>query len=81
MQSESLINPLMQAISHQHYRVRVAVIQATGAVIQYGNVKSLDDVLSHLAQRCFDEIPQVTWFWLNCNPGSSFLKINVRDHI
>nr|XP_028561739.1 dynein assembly factor 5, axonemal isoform X1 [Podarcis muralis] len=59
MQSESLINPLMQAISHQHYRVRVAVIQATGAVIQYGNVKSLDDVLSHLAQRCFDEIPQV----------------------
>ncbi|XP_061455963.1 dynein axonemal assembly factor 5 [Rhineura floridana] len=59
MQSESLINPLMQAISHQHYRVRVAVIQATGAVIQFGDVKSLDDVLSHLAQRCFDDIPQV----------------------
>ncbi|XP_066496740.1 dynein axonemal assembly factor 5 [Tiliqua scincoides] len=59
MQSESLINPLMQAISHQHYKVRVAVIQATGAVIQFGNAKSLDDVLSHLAQRCFDDIPQV----------------------
>ncbi|KAM6424500.1 dynein axonemal assembly factor 5 [Liasis olivaceus] len=59
MQSESLINPLMQAISHQHYKVRVAVIHATGAVIQFGNVKSLDDVLSHLAQRCFDDIPQV----------------------
>ncbi|XP_042293334.1 dynein axonemal assembly factor 5 [Sceloporus undulatus] len=59
LQSESLITPLMQAISHQHYRVRVAVIQATGAVIQFGNVKSLDDVLSHLAQRCFDDIPQV----------------------
>ncbi|KAH0631959.1 hypothetical protein JD844_019903 [Phrynosoma platyrhinos] len=59
LQSESLITPLMQAISHQHYRVRVAVIQATGVVLQFGNVKSLDDVLSHLAQRCFDDIPQV----------------------
>ncbi|XP_015272787.1 PREDICTED: dynein assembly factor 5, axonemal [Gekko japonicus] len=59
MQSESLISPLMQSVSHQHFRVRVAVIQATGAVIQFGNAKSLDDVLSHLAQRCFDSIPQV----------------------
>ncbi|XP_062444608.1 dynein axonemal assembly factor 5 [Rhea pennata] len=59
MQSESLINPLMQTISHQHYRVRVDVIQATGAVIQFGNAKSMDDVLSHLAQRFFDEIPKV----------------------
>ncbi|NWV57716.1 DAAF5 factor, partial [Daphoenositta chrysoptera] len=59
MQSESLIKPLMQTISHQHYRVRVDVIQATGAVIQFGNAKSVDDVLSHLAQRLFDEIPKV----------------------
>ncbi|KFQ36415.1 HEAT repeat-containing protein 2, partial [Merops nubicus] len=59
LQSESLIKPLMQTISHQHYRVRVDVIQATGAVIQFGNGKSVDDVLSHLAQRLFDEIPKV----------------------
>ncbi|XP_065500879.1 dynein axonemal assembly factor 5 [Caloenas nicobarica] len=59
MQSESLIKPLMQTISHQHYRVRVDVIQATGTVIQYGNGKCVDDVLSHLAQRLFDEIPKV----------------------
>ncbi|NXU50286.1 DAAF5 factor, partial [Turnix velox] len=59
LQSESLIKPLMQTISHQHYRVRVDVIQATGAVIQHGNGKSVDDVLSHLAQRLFDEIPKV----------------------
>ncbi|KAK2543578.1 Dnaaf5 [Columba livia] len=59
LQSESLIKPLMQTISHQHYRVRVDVIQATGTVIQYGNGKSVDDVLSHLAQRLFDEIPKV----------------------
>ncbi|KAI1233745.1 hypothetical protein IHE44_0004188 [Lamprotornis superbus] len=39
--------------------VRVDVIQATGAVIQFGNGKSVDDVLSHLAQRLFDEIPKV----------------------
>lgn len=62
MQSESLIKPLMQTISHQHYRVRVDVIQATGAVIQFGNGKAVDDVLSHLAQRFFDEIPKVCLF-------------------
>ncbi|XP_067912661.1 dynein axonemal assembly factor 5-like [Heterodontus francisci] len=59
MQSESLIKPLMQTISHQHSKVRVAVIQATGTVIQYGNGKSVDDVLSHLAQRLFDDAPLV----------------------
>lgn len=59
MQSESLIKPLMQTISHQHSKVRVAVIQATGAVIQCGSGKSVDDVLSHLAQRLFDDAPQV----------------------
>ncbi|XP_075141174.1 dynein axonemal assembly factor 5 [Leptodactylus fuscus] len=59
MQSESLIKPLMQTISHQHSKVRIAVIQATGAVIQYGNAQPMDDVLSHLAQRLFDDSPQV----------------------
>ncbi|KAG8509815.1 Dynein assembly factor 5, axonemal [Galemys pyrenaicus] len=59
MQSESLISPLMQTISHQHWKVRVAVIEATGTVIQFGNGKSVDDVLSHFAQRLFDDVPQV----------------------
>ncbi|XP_059835019.1 dynein axonemal assembly factor 5-like isoform X1 [Hypanus sabinus] len=59
MQSESLIKPLMQTISHQHSKVRVSVIRTTGAVIQYGNGKSVDDVLSHLAQRLFDDAPLV----------------------
>ncbi|XP_053327165.1 dynein axonemal assembly factor 5 [Spea bombifrons] len=59
MQSESLIKPLMQTISHQHSKVRIAAIQATGAIIQFGNGKSVDDVLSHLAQRLFDDAPQV----------------------
>ncbi|XP_072692728.1 dynein axonemal assembly factor 5 isoform X2 [Canis lupus baileyi] len=59
MQSESLISPLMQSISHQHWKVRVAVIEATGTVIQFGNGKSVDDVLPHFAQRLFDDVPQV----------------------
>ncbi|KAM9096465.1 dynein assembly factor 5, axonemal [Sarcophilus harrisii] len=59
MQSESLIAPLMQTISHQHSKVRVAVIQATGLVIQFGNAKSVDDVISHFAQRLFDDVSQV----------------------
>lgn len=59
MQAESLVKPLMQTITHQHSRVRVSVIEATGAVIQHGNGKSVDDVLSHLAQRLFDDSPKV----------------------
>ncbi|XP_041085870.1 dynein assembly factor 5, axonemal-like [Polyodon spathula] len=59
MSADSLIKPLMQTISHQHSKVRVSVIQATGTVMQYGNGKSMDDVLSHLAQRLFDNSPQV----------------------
>ncbi|KAJ8792753.1 hypothetical protein J1605_019573 [Eschrichtius robustus] len=58
MQSESLIVPLMQSISHQHWKVRVAVIEATGTVIQFGSGKSVDDVLPHFAQRLFDDVPQ-----------------------
>ncbi|TSK87498.1 Dynein assembly factor 5, axonemal [Bagarius yarrelli] len=34
MQAECLIKPLMQTISHQHSRVRTAVVEATGAVVQ-----------------------------------------------
>ncbi|XP_072549719.1 dynein axonemal assembly factor 5-like [Salminus brasiliensis] len=59
MQAESLVKPLMQTLSHQHSRVRVAATEATGAVIQYGTGKNVDDVLSHLAQRLFDDSPQV----------------------
>nr|XP_023666379.1 dynein assembly factor 5, axonemal isoform X1 [Paramormyrops kingsleyae] len=59
MQSEGLVKPLMQTISHQHSRVRVAAIETAGAVVQYGNGKTVDDVLSHLAQRLFDDSPQV----------------------
>lgn len=62
MQSESLISPLMHTISHQHWKVRVAVIEATGTVIQFGNGKSVDDVLSHFAQRLFDDVTQVKTF-------------------
>ncbi|XP_030201479.1 dynein assembly factor 5, axonemal [Gadus morhua] len=59
MQAESLVKPLMQSISHQHSRVRVSVLEATGAVVQHGTGKNVDDVLSHMAQRLFDNSPQV----------------------
>ncbi|KAM9391919.1 dynein axonemal assembly factor 5 [Pholidichthys leucotaenia] len=59
MQAESLVKPLMQTISHQHSRVRVSVIEATGTLIQYSSGTNMDDVLSHLAQRLFDDSPQV----------------------
>lgn len=31
----------------------------TGDVIQYGNSKSVPDIVSHLAQRLFDQAPAV----------------------
>lgn len=59
MQGESLIAPLMQSITHQHSKVRVAVVEATADVIQFGNGKNVDDVIPHLAQRLFDQSPAV----------------------
>ena len=35
------------------------VLTFSGDVIQYGNGKSVDDVVSHLAQRTFDQAPTV----------------------
>lgn len=78
MQAESLVKPLMQTISHQHSRVRASVIEATGVVIQYGNGKNVDDVLSHLAQRLFDDSPKVRLYFFIClflHPNLTF-KIN-----
>ncbi|XP_060561943.1 dynein axonemal assembly factor 5-like [Ruditapes philippinarum] len=59
MQSESLIKPLLQAISHQHSKVRTIVVYTIGDVIQYGSNKPVDTVVSHLAQRLFDQTPAV----------------------
>ncbi|TRY97316.1 hypothetical protein DNTS_020600 [Danionella cerebrum] len=59
LQGESLLKPLCLTISHQHSPVRVCATQAIGAVIQFSAGKNLDDVLSHLAQRLFDDSPRV----------------------
>ncbi|XP_030888045.1 dynein assembly factor 5, axonemal, partial [Leptonychotes weddellii] len=77
MQSESLIGPLMQSISHQHWKVRVAVIEATGTVIQLGSGKSVDDVLPHFAQRLFDDVPQVRQA-VTCVVGGWLLALRDR---
>jgi dynein assembly factor 5 len=59
MQSEQLVKPLLQNIVHQHSRVRKDIIECLCDVIQYGNNKSVTDAISHLAQRLFDQAPQV----------------------
>lgn len=61
LQAESLLKPLLLTISHQHSQVRVSATQATGAVIRHSAGKNVDDVLSHLAQRLFDDSPRVSW--------------------
>jgi len=59
MQSESYIKPLITNITHQHSRVRKDIIDCMCDVVMYGNNKSVNDVLSHLAQRLFDQAPIV----------------------
>jgi hypothetical protein len=61
----------MQTIAHQHWKVRVAVIEATGTVIQFGSAQSVDDVLPHFAQRLFDDVTQV---W-GLSAGQSVLSL------
>ena len=58
-QSEALITPLLIAITHQHSKVRVEAVRALADVIQFGNNKSVEDVVPHLAQRLFDQAPVV----------------------
>ncbi len=59
LQSETLIKPLLHTVSHQHSKVRTQCVYTIGDVLQYGNHKPMDQVISHLAQRLFDHSPQV----------------------
>lgn len=59
MQSESLIQPLIQTLKHQQYRIRVAGINSIGDVVRYGNNKSVNDAVGPLAERLFDQNPAV----------------------
>lgn len=54
-QSEYLIKPILSNFMHQHYRVRLAAVEAIGDVIRYGNSKSMEEVATPLAQRLFDQ--------------------------
>ncbi|XP_022193296.2 dynein assembly factor 5, axonemal isoform X2 [Nilaparvata lugens] len=71
-QSESLIKPMLQALGHQHSRIRVAVIKSLGEVILYGNNCSINDVAQPLAERSFDQnatvrltIARIVGMWLS----------------
>lgn len=55
MQSESLVKPMISNMVHQHSRVRKEIIESLCDVIMHGNNKSVSDVVSHLAQRLFDQ--------------------------
>lgn len=57
--AQNLINPLLKAMTHQQKKVRVATIKAIGIVIMHSGFDELQLVASHLAQRLFDDHPQV----------------------
>ena len=52
------------------------ILQTIGIVIQYGDGKNIDDVVSHLAQRTFDGTPSVRMS-VTCIVGNWLL--NLRD--
>lgn len=54
MQSESLVKPILQNMTHQHSRVRKDMVECLCDVVMHGNNKSVDTCLPHLAQRIFD---------------------------
>lgn len=54
-QSEYLVKPILSNFTHQHYRVRLAAVEAIGNVIRYGNSKLMEEVATPLAQRLFDQ--------------------------
>ena len=54
LKSETMIEPLVKSLCNRPARVKVEVIKAIGNTIRYGNNKSVDDVLSHLAKQLFD---------------------------
>ncbi|XP_046661337.1 dynein axonemal assembly factor 5 [Homalodisca vitripennis] len=71
MQSETLIPPLIQTLTYQQYRVRIAGVNSIGAVVRYGNNKSVSDVCGPLAERLFDQhhavrmaVARVVGLWL-----------------
>ncbi|XP_036146880.1 dynein assembly factor 5, axonemal [Monomorium pharaonis] len=75
-QSEYLIKPILSNFTHQHYKVRLAAVEAIGDVIQYGNSKLIEEVATFLTQRLFDQngnvrkaVIQVSGRWLSDLPN------------
>ncbi|KAI6655893.1 Dynein assembly factor 5, axonemal [Oopsacas minuta] len=59
---ECLITPILSSIGHQHSKVRTATLRALGVTMQCGGSKAgkrLEECMFPLAQRTFDQIPNV----------------------
>ncbi|XP_057317290.1 dynein axonemal assembly factor 5-like isoform X2 [Hydractinia symbiolongicarpus] len=53
-QGEALVSPLLKSLSHQHNKVRAAVLKTIGIVVLATSGRAVDDVFTHIAQRTFD---------------------------
>jgi len=58
-QGESLIDPLIKSLPHQHNKVRSVVLKTIGVVVLATSGKAVNDVFNHIAQRIFDNSPSV----------------------
>lgn len=57
--SENLVKPIIETMKHQHAKVRIEAVRALGNVLLYGNNKSIEEIVSPLAQRFFDHTSSV----------------------
>ena len=56
LMAEPLLNPVLKSLSHLHSKVRVSAIQTLGQIVMFGGKECLPDkIVSHLAQRVFDD--------------------------
>ena len=55
----TLINPILQCLSHRQKKVRMSAIEAVGIVMLSSTSDDFQIVAPHLAQRLFDHVPQV----------------------
>lgn len=56
---EKLLKSILTAFTHQHMRVRIAAIEAVGAIVLNGSGTAFETASVPFAERLFDPIPQV----------------------
>ncbi|CAG9865292.1 unnamed protein product [Phyllotreta striolata] len=58
-QAETLVKPVITCFYHQRYKVRVEAVYAVGEIVMHSSYKALEEAVTPLAEKLFDQIPAV----------------------